>query len=216
MHLRPVAAVLTALLGTSPALAQDLFVYGGAAIEFEMEPNGNGSDNKTDVNAYVEIEKSGFFAGVWAEKSTDETSDKADIYIGYRSETAAGVSYYVDLNRRTYFNDVGDYTVIDVGAGFPIVGNLSGSVDFSHYVDPDPVNDIYVGLSYAVTDRFSVAASYGSYGYAGAADEQEWDFGVDYALGDETSVGVRYYDGTEYADPYFGATLSWDTTFLSR
>ena len=215
MKIRLATAVLAALLPAGAATAQDFFVYGGAAIEYERDPNGPGSEDTRDINAYVEVEKSGFFAGVWAEKARDKAYDKADVYIGYRSETAGGLSYYVDATRRTYFNDVGDYTVFDAGLGYSFTDKLSGSVDYSHYIDPD-LNDLYLGLAYAVTDKLSVSASYGSYGVAEASDEQEWDFGATYALGEETAVDVRYYDGTEYVDGYLGVSLTWDTTFLSR
>jgi len=208
-------AATTLLAAPIPATAQDLFVYGGASLEYERDPDGAGSEDTRDINAYIEIEKSGFFAGVWAEKARDKAEDKADVYIGYRSETAAGISYYVDLTRRTYFNDVGDYTVFDAGLGFPIAGPVSGTVDYSHYFNPD-LNDLYVGVSLAATDKISVSANYGTYGVAEAPNEQEWDFGVGYALGEETAFDLRYYDGTDYTDSYIGFTLSWDTTLLSR
>lgn len=215
MHKIIIPTFLAALLPASAALSQDFFVYGGAALEFELEPDGAGSDNKTDFNAYVEVEKSGFFAGLWAEKSSDKFDDKADVYIGYRSETAAGLGYYVDLTRRTYFNDEGDYTVADAGISYAFSDQISTTFDLSYYPDLH-LTDAYVGAAYAVTDLISVSANYGTYGVEDAPDEQEWDFGVGYAIGDESAFDLRYYNGTEYVDHYFGASLSWDTTFLSR
>ena len=209
---------LTALLialGTGAGMAQELYVYGGLSLEYERDPDGAGSEDTRDVNGYIEVERSGFFAGVWAEKARDKSNDKADVYVGYRSETAGGISYYTDLTRRTYFNDTGDYTVFDAGVGFPIAGSLSGSLDYSHYFSPH-LNDLYAGLSLAATDKITVSANYGSYGVQGASDEQEWDFGVGYALGEETAVDLRYYNGTEYTDGYVGFSLTWDTTIFSR
>lgn len=207
--------LLLSLVPASATMAQDFFVYGGAAIEYERDPNGPGSEDTRDINGYVEIEKSGFFAGIWAEKARDRASDKADVSVGYRSETAEGMSYYVDATRRTYFNDVGDYTVFDAGVGYSLTDQFSVSLDVSHYVDP-AVNDVYVGAAYSVTDALSMSANYGSYGVQAASDEQEWDFGATYALGEETAVDLRYYDGTEYVDSYMGLSLTWDTTILSR
>jgi len=209
------ASLFVAILPASALMAQDFFVYGGASLEYEFDPNGPDSEDTRDINAYIEVEKSGFFAGVWAEKSRDRTLDKADIYVGYRAETAGGLNYYVDATRRVYFNDAGDYTVFDAGVGYSFTDKLSGSIDYAHYFDPD-LNDLYVGLAHAVTDKFSVSANYGTYGVDEASDEQEWDFGAGYALGDETVIDVRYYDGTEYVQGYVGVTLSWDTTIFSR
>lgn len=215
MHKVLFLSLAAALFPASAVFSQDLFVYGGVALEFELEPNGPGSDNKTDINAYVEVEKSGFFAGLWAEKSTDELTDKADVYVGYRAETASGFSYYVDLTRRTYFNDTGDYTVVDVGGAYEFTEQFSTSFDLSYYPDY-PLTDAYIGAAYALNDRLSVSASYGTYGVEDAPDQQEWDLGVGFAVGEESAFDLRYYNGTEYVDHYFGASLSWDTTFLSR
>lgn len=203
------------LLAAGAASAQDFFVYGGAAVEFERDPDGPGSQDTRDINAYVQVEKSGFFAGLWAEKARDSLDDKADVYVGYRGDTSVGISYYVDATRRTYFNDVGDYTVVDLGGEYALTDKISASADFAHYLDP-ALNDLYIGLSYAVTDKISVSTSYGTYGVDAAADEQEWDLGATYALGEETAVDLRYYDGTDYVDGYLGLSLSWDTTLLSR
>jgi len=209
------SGLVAAVLPASAALSQDLYVYGGAALEFELAPNGAGSDNKTDINAYVEVEKSGFFAGLWAEKSSDEFSDKADVYVGYRAQTAGGLSYYVDLTRRTYFNDTGDYTVVDAGVEYQFTEQFSTSFDLFYYPDY-PLIDAYVGAAFALSDKITVSANYGTYGVEDAPDQQEWDFGAGYAIGEESVFDLRYYNGTEYVDHYFGASLSWDTTFLSR
>lgn len=199
----------------APASAQDFFVFGGAAIEYEREPDGKGSDDKTDVNAYMEIEKSGLYFGVWVERSSDTLDSKADVYAGYRSELGSGLSYDISATRRFYLNDEGDYSSLDLGVDMPIGNKLSGSLDLTYYPESS-VSDAYVGLSYAVTDKLSVSANYGTYGVEDATSEQEWDFGAGYNLTDETVFDVRYYDGTDYADPYLGLSLTWDTTILSR
>jgi hypothetical protein len=50
-------------------------------------------------------------------KSNDKVADKADVYLGYRSETPSGLGYHVDVTRRTYFDDKGYYTVFNAGVG---------------------------------------------------------------------------------------------------
>jgi hypothetical protein len=97
----------------------------------------------------------------------------------------------------------------------PFGDKLSGSLDLTYYPE-SAISDAYVGLSYAATDKFSVSANYGTYGVEDASSEQEWDFGAGYSLTDETVFDVRYYDGTEYVDPYLGLSLTWDTTIFSK
>jgi len=197
-------ALILAAVPAGAALAQDVFVNSGGAIEYERNPDGPDTEDTRDINSYFEVESSGFFAGLWSELARDPADNKSDVYIGYRSETAGGLSYYVDATRRTYFNDPGDYTVFDAGIGYSITDKLSGSLDLSHYINPD------------LTDGLSLSVSYGTYGVADAEDQQEWDFGATYALGAETAVDVRYYDGTEYVDSYIGVSLTWDTSFQAR
>jgi hypothetical protein len=204
-----------AILAGSAAQAQDFFIYGGAALEYERQPDGKGSDDKKDINGYIEIEKARIYFGVWAELSNQSLTNKADVYVGYRSEIASGLTYDISATRRFYLNDEGDYTSLDLGLGMPFGDKLSGTLDLTWY-PASQVGDAYVGLSYDVTDKLSVSANYGTYGVEDASSEQEWDFGAGYALGDETAVDVRYYDGTEYVDPYLGVSLTWDTTLLSR
>lgn len=199
----------------APAAAQDFFIYGGGALEYEREPDGKGSEDKKDINGYIEIEKSGFYFGVSTELSNDTLDNKADVYVGYRSEITSGLSYDVSVTRRFYSNDEGDYSSLDLGFEMPIGDKLSGSLDLTYYPQ-SAIGDAYVGLSYAMTDKFFVSANYGTYGVKDASSEQEWDFGAGYSPNDETVFDVRYYDGTEYADPYLGLSLTWDTTILSR
>lgn len=204
------------LLGPlTPAAAQDFFVYGGAGLEYERQPDGKGSEDRKGINGYIEIEKSGLYFGVSTEFSNDPLDNKAGAYVGYRSEIASGLSYDVNVSRRFYFNDEGDYTALALGLEMPFGDKLTGSFDATYY-SLDSLADAYVGLSYDISDKFSVSANYGVYQVEGASAEREWDFGVGYDLNDETVFDVRYYDGTEYVDPYVGLSLTWDTTIFSR
>lgn len=208
-------ALCLTILPAPAALAQDFFIYGGGAVEFERAPDGKGSADQADINAYVEIEKSGFYTGVWAEVSDQSLNNKADLYFGYRAESAAGFSYDISATRRFYLKDSGDYTSVDLGLGLPLGDRLSGSADLTYYPSSH-LGDAYLGLAWQVTGALALSVNYGVYGVAGAASEQEWDIGGGYALGDETVLDLRYYDGSEYVDPYFGISLSWATTLVSR
>jgi hypothetical protein len=61
---------------------------------------------------------------------------------------------------------------------------LCGTVDYSHYTNP-ALNDLYLSFFYGLTDRLWVSVSYGTCGVADASDQQEWDFGGSFALGEE-------------------------------
>lgn len=200
----------------SAAAAQDLYVYGGIGLAAYPEYDGPGTDTRGDINAYLQVERSGFYLGSFVELSSQSFDDKVDIYAGYRAETEGGLSYDFSGQRRFYFNGDGDYTSFELDLGYSFNDKLSSSLAVTYYPDLSSTFDAYVGLSYAVTDKLSVSANYGVYEVEGASSEQEWDFGAGYALGDETVLDLRYYDGTEYVAGYVGVALNWDTTLFSR
>ncbi|MGL6208548.1 MAG: hypothetical protein ACRC14_01810, partial [Paracoccaceae bacterium] len=127
---------LIALLSAGAASAQDFFVYGGLELEYEREPDGAGSDDNSTLTSYLEVEKLGFYTGLSFELARESDDNLVDLYVGYRSETAGGLSYYADVTRTNYFNVDGDYTSFNTGIEFPIAGNVSGTVDYTHYFDP--------------------------------------------------------------------------------
>lgn len=200
----------------APASAQDFFVYGGAELEFLLEPGGDGSDNASTLSAYIELEKSGFYAGLFGEISNESTADEVDVYLGYRAETAGGFSYGIGYARYFYPNDGGDCCgeiTMSLGTGFG--DKLGASLDLAY--DPEAsLGNAYLGLEFYATDTVTVSANYGLYEVADAGSEQEWDVGATYALTDEAGVDLRYYDGSEYVDGYVGLSLTFDTTIFSR
>jgi hypothetical protein len=211
MILRATLAVLALCL--SPAIAQDLIVFGGAELEYSVEPDGQGSDDTAELSAYLEAEKNGFYGGIWAMVANESASDEIDLYVGYRGATEGGLDYDFAYTRYIYPNDGGDCCgELSLGLGYALGESLYPSFDV--YIDPEnSVGSAYVGLEYYVDDKWTLSANYGVYETEGAPSEQEWDFGVGYALGEETAVDVRYYDGSDY-DGYLGLSLTWDTTIL--
>lgn len=209
--------LIPALLAMTPAtaLAQDFYVYGGAALQFYIEPDGAGSDNASELSGYVEVEKSGLYAGIWAEISNQTGGDEIDLYFGYRGETGSGLGYDVGYSRYFYPNDGGDCCgELTLGLGMDFGDALSGSFDLAYDPQAELAN-AYIGAAYQINDALSASANYGLY-ETGSSTEQEWDIGVGYAIGEQSAVDVRFYDGTEYTDSYLGLELSWDTTILSR
>jgi len=210
--------LIPAILAMTPATAataQDFFVYGGAALQFYIEPDGAGSDNATELSGYVEIEKAGFYAGIWAEIANESVTTEVDLYLGYRGETAAGLGYDIGYTRYFYPDDGGDCCgELTLGLSMGFGDALSGSFDLAYDPQAELAN-AYLGVAYQFTDSLSASANYGFY-ETGSSTEQEWDIGVGYAVGEESAIDVRFYDGTDYTDGYVGLELSWDTTLFSQ
>lgn len=208
------AILAAAALLASPATAQDLIVYGGAELEFTFDESGSGSGTSTDLSGYVEAELNGFYAGIWALTTNDDLAQEFDLYLGYRNELASGLSYDVNYTRYFYPNDGGNCCgELGLSLGMPLGDQLSASLDM--YYDPDAeIGSAYLGAAFAATDALEVSANFGTYQVDGASNEQEWDLGATYYLGEETAVDLRYYDGSEYVDSYFGLSLTWDSTLM--
>lgn len=201
-------------LTAGSAAAQDIVVYGGAELEFLHEEFGPGTGTSSYLSGYVELEASGFYAGLWAQVADDELMNEVDLYLGYRNETAAGLSYDVGYSRYYYPNDGGDCCgEITLALGMPVGEKLSATLDLAY--DPEAeLGNAYVGAAWTVTDAIELSANYGTYQIEAAPSEQEWDLGATYYIGEETAVDLRWYDGTEYVDGYVGLSLTWDSTLL--
>ncbi len=212
--LRTAVALLAVTAGG--AMAQDLSVYGGAELEFTFDEDGPDTGTNSYVKGYLEVESHGFYAGIWAKIADDDAANRADPYLGYRGETAGGLSYDVGYYRYNYVNDsASNYGELFLSLGMPFGDKLSATLDLAY----DPENSLgnaYVGAAYAATDKLEISANYGVYEVADAGSEREWDFGATWSLSDETAVDLRYYDGSEYAGSYIGVSLTWDSTLFTR
>lgn len=208
------ATLAAAALATGPAMAQGLIVYGGAELEFTFDEGGPGTGTTTDMSGYVEVETNGFYAGIWALTTNEDLAQEFDLYLGYRNELGSGLSYDVNYTRYLYPNDGGNCCgELGLSLGMPLGDQLSVSSDL--YYDPDAqIGSAYVGAAFAATDALGVSVNYGTYQVVGASNEQEWDLGATYSVGEETAIDLRYYDGSEYVDSYFGLSLTWDSTLL--
>jgi uncharacterized protein (TIGR02001 family) len=207
-------ALLT--MTAAPAMAQEMTLYGGLALEYAIEPYGPGSENQADLEGYVEMElASGIYAGIWAQKSDDKTADEVDLYLGYRSETAAGLAWDVSYWRYFYPNAGGDCCgELALTLGYGLSDRLYGTFDLAY--DPEySLANSYVGLAYTLTDAWELSVNYGFYEVDAAPTETEWDVGATWYFGEESAIDLRWYEGSDY-DGYVALFLSWDTTILSR
>jgi len=215
MHRILISAAAAGLAVAAPAAAQDqtLYVYGGVALEYSIEPNGPGSDNVADFETYVEVEKNGFYAGIWGQASSDDTTNEVDVYIGYRRTLDSGFSYDVGYTRYFYPNDGGNCCgELTASFGIPAGDMLAFSTDLAW--DPeDEVGSAYVGVEVYPMDKLTLSANAGVYQTVGLPDESEWDIGATWNFTDEVALDLRWYEGSDY-DGYAALYLSFDTTLL--
>ena len=149
--MRKIAGAMLLTLAAGAAAAQDVVVYGGAAVDFTYEEFGPGSGTTSYLSGYSEIDASGLYLGIWGQLASDDVLDEVDLYFGYRTKSAAGLSYNVYYTRYYYPND-----------------GYDGGGEFALEVDM-PVNDQFaVGSEVYFAPAFEGASSLWS-GYVGAA-----------------------------------------------
>ncbi len=204
--------LVAGLIAAAPAVAQDLSLYGGTALQYHTK-NDDGP-KKIDLNGYLELEYKGLYGGVWAELTDWDDYTEVDLYLGYRGEAGQfsyDVNYYYYIYTETPSDD--DYGELGASVGYALTDVFSLGAEAYHQPESGD-NSAYLTASLAATDRLSLDVSWGRYQTAGDW-ANEWEVGVGYALGDETAVELRYYDGQDY-DDYLRLQLTWDTTILTR
>ncbi len=77
--MRFLALALAALAAPGTAAAQAVTVYGGVALEYVTEPGGDDGGDGQTVEAYVEGELNGFYAGVWGLVNSVSTSNEVNL-----------------------------------------------------------------------------------------------------------------------------------------
>jgi len=209
------AVGLAAILGAQAAAAEGITVTGGVTLTSDyVDRSLSFSAHGPAIQPYIEAELNGFHAGVWGSNvdfgagGTD--TFEVDYYLGYRRETAGGLSYDLNYARLT-FNDTGDCCgEFNLELGYPL-GDKVGSVAVFAY---DPVANTLataIGGSYAFNDSFSVS---GKYGYDEAFAHNYWDVGASYALNDVTAIAGRYFV-TADTPALIAAGVSFDFNLFS-
>lgn len=213
MRLAILSLVLAATLPVLPASAQDsaegsaqgLIVYGGAALTFDNAEEGQIGSG---VNAHVEVEARHVYFGL-----SVDLSNVIDLYLGYRNETASGISFDISYDRSYYLNDGGDCCgTVALSVGVPMGDKLALTFDANHYPE-DELSDGYVTVDYFLNDKVTLTASIGLVQQDSGGPTQDYELAAAYQLSDETAAALHYYEGSDY-DGYFALDLTWDTTLL--
>lgn len=213
MRLVILSLALAAVLPVLPAAAQGLEVFAGARLSFD---NADKTAVGTDLNAYIEGELRHVYGGVSGDVYNVPDSNVLDIYLGYRNETAGGISYDLSYDHSIYPNDPpSDGGTAALSIGVPVGDKLTTTFDAS-YTPQTGLSDGHLTVDYALNDKVTLTASVGlvqqDAGSGGAA--QDFELAAAYQLGDQTAVKLHYYDGSDY-DGYFALDLTWDTTLFS-
>ncbi len=201
----PVVAGLT--LFAAPLQAGEFEVVGGVTLGFML---GGDTGKRSDLNPHVEAVFRGFYAGVAADIYNDGTNTEISPYLGYRNQTAGGLSYDLSYSRSILPNDGGDCCgSIDAAVDLPIGGRLMAGLDMG-LVPETGDTSVDVGLDVAAFDRVTLSASAGV-----AGNDTHWEVGADYLLSDSTNVKASYHDGSD-TKPYVGLDLTWNFTLLGN
>lgn len=202
--------MVTGLLAASPALAQDVVVYGGLALDHTTKSDLYPSFS--EISGYAEMEWKGVYLGAGVGQNNWAGNDWADIYVGYRGE-AGQLSYDAYLDYVFYTDNPGDEDYVEFGLAvdYALTDAFSMGIDYAYQAEYD-YHETYLTAAYTISDAWSVDAAYGQYGWPGDY-YAAWEMGATYYFADEYSLDLRYYD-EEDAQSYFGLTLAWDTTIF--
>lgn len=199
------AATVAALAMAGAAQAQD----DGPSFAFNIGANTDyvfrgfsQTDEEPSVFGGVDASLGIAYAGVWVSTVDflDSTDLEYDIYAGVKPTVGAvaldlGVIYYgyLDKGASNY-----DYWEVKAAASLPAG---PGTVGVAAYYSPNyfgAADDaLYYEVNGAVTipeTKFSVSAALGRQEQDGGLDYTTWNVGVGFALTDNVSFDVRYFD----------------------
>lgn len=199
---------------------QGFAILGGLLLELTndkyTDQAGLGSGTSLEPEGYVEFEVNGLYAGVWATTADqDYGADEVDLYLGYRRERESGFTYDLGYTRYYYpdegWNCCGEVTL-------SLFGPLSEAFGIGTDLAYDPENAVgnaYMYVEYYATGNLTASANYGMYETVDLPNETGWDIGATYSFTDDTTLDLRWFDGSDYPG-YVALALSFDATLFQR
>jgi hypothetical protein len=121
-----VSTAMIALLLPTTVLAEDLSFGGGVTVTSNSLSDGlSETGNSPAIQPYFELNKNGFYAGVWATNLKDDVGNRAelDLFLGYRGETAAGIGYDLGYTQHFYDKTHAASSELAVSLGVPVTTN---------------------------------------------------------------------------------------------
>lgn len=225
-NLYATTATLTALATPIPAIgqAQEFTTSGGVAITSEYVSQGLKFSDGPAVQAYVELNYGGFYAGMWGGSADEDllfAKSEMDYYLGYAGEIGAfyydvGVAYYT-LQQDAFpvaFPTV-DYEEYLVSAGYGVTPQLYVTANYANAPEFGQ-SDVSLDVDYFTNlEGLAIGATYGSV----SNDFGDWDYwsvGGSYSLSDTVTFDLTYHDSDAPAavgtsvDGLVVATISFD------
>lgn len=188
------------LFGLSGGVAaQEVTLSWGAAVTSNYLDDGvTQSDDRPALQGYVEAERAGLYAGVWASTVAfdgDDPDDKLeiDLYLGFRNETMGGVGYDISYEQQFYdaSGNCCGYLTGEVTVPVGGIARAGGAVQ----ADLEDQEFTWTGLAgIEVAPALDLSARYG---YSGEYGETFGDIGATYAMSERSSIDLRYHDTTE-------------------
>jgi len=204
------AYVMFVVLGAAPVLRADELSY-SAGLDYTSNYVSNGvtqTNGKPAIQAYLEVDLNGFYAGSWISAVDFGTSDnlEVDLYVGYRTSFAN--EFFLDVGYAQYLYDetgncCGEFKL--TGA-YPILEDL-GVVGYVAYNPQSGDFNKSVGLAYAFNDQFAIS---GKFGKTDFNNNEYWEIGASLAFNDILSGQVAYH-GAQSGDEGLVFTLSLAT-----
>ncbi len=210
MKNRLFAGTVSALLGSTTAIFADELSY-SAGIDYTSNYISNGvtqTRGKPTVQAFVELDLNGFYAGSWISGVDFGNGDKleVDLYLGYRTVLANDL--FLDVGYAQYlYDDTGNCCgEFKLTGAYPILKDL-GLVGYVAYNPKSGDFNKSVTLAYSFTDEFGIA---GKYGKTDFNDNEYWQVGASMAFSEFVSGNIAYH-GAETGDEGLVFTLSLAT-----
>lgn len=200
------AAILMALAG--PVSAQSPTVTAGGYLEIDFPTAGEGYE----LGAYIDAEINGFYAlAYFYETPIEGEEQELDLTLGYRGETAGGISYDVSYTRYYYPGNGGDCCgELGFILGLPVGEATTLTADL--YIDPEADSTtLGIQVDQQLSDAWSLSARVERYDYPEEPVTIEWDVGATVYLNDATWLDTRL-NGGDGIETYLGVTLGFDVT----
>jgi uncharacterized protein (TIGR02001 family) len=193
--MKPIQTALAALclVGASGAAAQDFSITAGATLTSRYMSDGLPLSKSPAFQPFVELEASGFYAGLWASNTSLALAGargELDLYLGYRNEVGP-LSYDLGYTRYIYLspkdNCCGE-AHFEMGYAVTDMLNTGGRLAY----DPSSKKlNTSATLGLAPVENLSLDATIGQINRGG---HRYWSAGGSYAFGDGVSASAAWHD----------------------
>ena len=197
LYVATAAMVATTLPTVS--VAQELGISAGVTLTSEYVSQGFELSDGPALQPYVELSFGGLYGGVWASNGSQDllgANSEVDYYLGYRGEVGRfyydiGYAYYT-FQDPTFAFDYGEYLF---SAGYAVTDAVYATLAYGYAPDYFEQGDASFTIEYFTNyPGLALAASFGDV-TTDFGDWNYWSVGGSYAINDNVSLDLTYYDG---------------------